>query len=78
MKERRSAVTECGGSAAYENATWRAYSWLYAFRGEDRSARLIDFGDDVQVVAVARRTERPLVVNEDAERAIRGVRHWSA
>ena len=38
--------------------------------GEHGAAHLVDFGDDVQVLAIARRPERPLVVGEDAERAI--------
>ena len=39
---------------------------------QNRSARLIDFSDHVEVVAITRRPECPLVIDEDAEPAIRG------
>ena len=38
-------------------------------RRQDRSAARIHFGDDMQMIVVAGRSERPLVVREDAERS---------
>ena len=35
---------------------------------QDRAADRVELGDDKQVLAVARRTEHPLAIREDAER----------
>ena len=41
---------------------------VVGIRGEERPGQGIDLGHDVHVLAVARWSERPLVVREDAER----------
>ena len=68
MNDRRSAVKEIGTLAGVRERDVAGEFLVVGVRREERPGRLVDLGDDVQVLAVARWSERPLVVGEDAQR----------